>query len=127
MANPFKHVDSVSYSKEETMRDSDGELIPDSGYVAYLTNKGLSYHADSILHVNEVNMRANLSDDAQYRYYKESLRPRKRFGKWKKAKDLEDVELIQKYYGVSPIIARQYLKTLATEDVERIRGYYAGG
>jgi hypothetical protein len=116
-------IKSVSHKKNELILDADQPEHVEAQYVPYAINKVFSKHADSILHANEMNMYAHLTNDAQYRYYMNVLRPRNRY----KAKDLtssfkeEDLKLIQRHYNCNRTTARIYLKVLSSGDLEDIR------
>ena len=117
---PFDFIKSVSHSKNDLIRESDYPDQIEKQYNAYIVNRGFSYFEDTILHANEMNMRANLFNDAQYRYYLGVLRSRNRFSKWHKAEKNADLDAIQEVYSVNRTVAKMYLKTLSKEDLKRV-------
>lgn len=117
---PFDFIKSASHSKKDLIRESDYPEQIEKQYNAYIVNRGFSYFEDTILHANEMNMRAHLFNDAQYRYYLGVLRSRNRFSKWHKAEKNADLDAIQEVYSVNRTVAKMYLKTLSKEDLKRV-------
>lgn len=117
---PFDFIKSVSHSKKDLVKESDYPEQIEKQYNAYIVNRGFSYFEDTILHANEMNMRAHLFNDAQYRYYLGVLRSRNRFSKWHKAEKNVDLDAIQEVYSVNRTVAKMYLKTLSEEDLKRV-------
>jgi Bacteriophage clamp loader A subunit len=117
---PFDFIKSVSHSKKDLIRDSEYPEQIEKQYNAYIVNRGFSYFEDTILHANEMNMRAHLFNDAQYRYYLGVLRSRNRFSKWHKAEKNTDLDAIQEVYAVNRTVAKMYLKTLSKDDLKRV-------
>jgi NACalpha-BTF3-like transcription factor len=104
--------------------DSDGKNVnsPDSAYVSFMINRGLSFFQDTILYANEMNKHAHLPSKMQYDFYRHALRPRKRFSKWaKKSDDSEDVKLIMKRYSYSADKARDALKLYDKDALDGLR------
>ena len=117
---PFYFIKSVSHSKKYLIRESEYPEQIEKQYNAYIVNRGFSYFEDTILHANEMNMRAHLFNDAQYRYYLGVLRSRNRFSKWHKAEKNADLDAIQEVYSVNRTVAKMYLKTLSKDDLKRV-------
>jgi len=120
MSNPFTYVDSVSYSKKNLMRGSENDELSEKGYKPYLTNRSLSYHQDSILYANEMNMRPQLDNKQQYEYLLNTLRKRKRFAKWKKQEPDASVEMIMEYFGYGRAKAEQAMRVLTDDQLTMI-------
>lgn len=121
MANPFDFVASVSDTKIDLLKQ---EGYREEDYVPYLTNKALSYHPDSILYANDMNMFANLPKVAQYSYFINSLRPRKRFSKWAKPVESELLNAVQDILKMNIKDAADVLTILSEEQKEQIRQAY---
>lgn len=90
-------------------------------YVPFMVNRGLSWFSDTVLLANEMNQRASIPIKAQYNFLRLSIRPRKRFSKWLKNEESEDLELIKRAYGYSSEKARQVLSLFSTSDLEALR------
>jgi len=102
------------------MRGTANDELAEKGYKPYLTNRSLSYHQDSILYANEMNMRPHLDNKLQYELLLNSLRKRKRFSKWKKQDPDASVEMIMEYFGYGRSKAEQALRVLTDEQLTMI-------
>jgi hypothetical protein len=117
---PFVYVESVSSTKKNLMRGSANDELAEKGYDAFKTNRSLSYHHDSILYANEMNMRSHLNNKPQYEYLLNSLRKRKRFAKWAKQSPDASVEMIMEYYGYGRSKAEETLRVLTDKQLAMI-------
>jgi hypothetical protein len=115
--NPFDYVNSISYNKKDIMKDEYDE----KQYPAFLVNKALSLYPDTIFYANEMNMRPGNDNRLAYDYYLNSIRPRKRFSKWFKRQDNENVEIVMEYYKVDYRLATEYLSILSKEQVGELK------
>jgi hypothetical protein len=120
MSNPFTYVDSVSLTKKNMMRGTENDELAEKGYKPYLTNRSLSYHQDSILYANEMNLRPQLDNKQQYEYLLNTLRKRKRFAKWKKVEPDAAVEMIMEYFGYDRAKAEQAMRVLTDDQLTMI-------
>ena len=57
---PFDYINSINYTKENLMRNSDNDELAESGYVPFITNKTLSYFTDTLFYSNEINQYLSL-------------------------------------------------------------------
>lgn len=112
--NPFDFVKSIN-SNNYIMEDS-----KESSYNPWLTNKAFSYHKDTILYANEINMHSNASKKMQYDYLFYSIKPAKRFSKWVKM-EMEDIDAIATFYNLSKKEAKQALNFIPAETLEMVR------
>jgi hypothetical protein len=113
---PFDFVNSVSHNKKDLFKEDALE----SEYVPFVVNKSLSYFADTVLYANEMN-RANVDNKLQYYYLLNSIRPAKRFAKWVKRENIEDVAAVKEFYGYSTEKATQALSILTSENLHYIK------
>jgi len=120
MSNPFVYVDSVSYSKKNLMRGTANDELAEKGYKPFLTNRSLSYHQDSILFANEMNIRPTAENKWQYEYLLNTLRKRKRYSKWKKQDPDAAVEMIMEYFGYGRSKAEDALRVLTDDQLAMI-------
>ena len=118
---PFDYVNDINFKKKNLMRDSDNDKLAESGYIPYITNKSLSYFPDTLFLSNDMNANHHLDNLLQYEYLLNTIRPKKRFAKWVKSEDKDDLEIVKMYYGYSNKKAEQALKILSSEVIERIR------
>ena len=70
---------------------------------------------------NEMNKHPNLSKKLQYDFFLNSLRKRKRYSPWLRKEQIENLELVKKYYGYSNEKAKQVLHILTREQLSFIR------
>lgn len=117
---PFEFIKSASETKVNLIADSDNPEYTEKQYNAFMVNKGFSYFPDTILHANEMNRLYEIPNNAQYVYYMDVLRKRKRFSKWNKLSKNVDLDVIQEYYQCNRNVAKQYLKILTPENLETI-------
>ena len=110
--NPFDYVKSITYTKQDIMND-----LNESEYESYLINRALSYHQDCLLYANEMNRRFELSNRLQYHYLLNTIRKRKRFAKWSKPQEIDDLKIVMDYYSVSREKAEEYLKLLGNNKI----------
>ena len=94
------------------MKNTANDELAEKGYAPFLTNKSLSYFTDTILYANEMNRYHFLDKKLQYEFYLNSLRKKKRFAKWAKADDNDEVMMVQEYFKFSPQKAKAALKVL---------------
>jgi hypothetical protein len=99
----------------------DWDQIEEKDYVSFMINRALSYHHDTIMLANEMNMRYNIPKEWQYDFYRIAITPKKkRFSKWAKADDDKNIELISRAYQVSRRKAISMLSLLSPEDLNNI-------
>jgi len=87
----------------------------------FIVNKCLAPFPDTIMLVNEINQRHHLDKKLQFDFLLNSIRPRKRFTKWAKAKKIKDIEYVKEYYGYSNEKAKSALDILDDEQLETIK------
>lgn len=111
-------LNSINYTKKNLL-EGNPELV--KSYPAYVINKCLSAHIDSILYANAMNEYYTLDLDMQYSFFLNSLRKGKRFSPWIKKENIEDLECISEYYNYSLEKASQVLKILTKEQISYIK------
>lgn len=101
---------------------------PDKDYNAFIINRGLSYFMDTVLYANAMNERAHLPEKMQYDFYRNAIRPRKRFSKWlKKIEDSEYIQLIMDEYDYSINKARDVFPLFSIARLEELKSKHALG
>ena len=111
-------LNSININKNNLI-DEDSDL--EKQYPAYIINRCMSGHIDAILLANEMNKRPNLPKKLQYDFFLNSLRKRKRFSPWLRKDQIENLELVKRYYGYSNEKAKQVLNILTREQLSFIR------
>ena len=76
---------------------------------------------DAVLYANEMNIYNSLDKRLQYDFLLNILRSRKRFSPWIKKEELDNLELIKKYYHYSEEKAKQVLSLLTEDQLKFIR------
>src|SRR5262245_7140940 len=103
----FDYVKSVMSIKNNMMRGTENDELAEKGYVPFLTNRALSFHADTVLHANEMNRRGHADNLLQYEYLLNSVRAMNRGFSWPKRKEDESIETIRKAYKCTVVRARE--------------------
>ena len=122
MTEPFAFINAINYSKEDLIVDEQSE----KEYVPFLANRSLSYFPDAILYANEINMNHHLDNKLQFDYLLNSIRQRKRYGKWHKTVPDEKVNLLMEYFKCNKIRAVEAAKILTDAQVEQIQEIMQG-
>jgi hypothetical protein len=120
-ANPFDYINSISQNKENLMRGTYNDELAEREYKPFLTNKSLSYHQDTILISNMMNMNAQLDNKLQYEFLLNIVRPKKRYSKWLKSEVENNVSIISEYYDVPINVAKQYAMVLSNEQIDYLK------
>ena len=113
---PFDLINSITYKKDIVMNNSN-----EGSYNPFITNRSLSQFIDCILLANEMNQRHHIDNKLQYDYLINRIRPRKRFKKWDKKQDNENIQLIKDYYSCNNDKARVTLSLLSEQHLDIIR------
>lgn len=115
--SPFDFINNICQSKDDLIIDSDSE----KQYNPYLINRGLSFGADTIIYANEMNSRPHIEKKLQYDFLRTAMPKKKRYNKWIKADNDENIELVSEYYGYSMERAKEALSLLNDDNLEYIR------
>ncbi len=118
---PFDYINSINFTKKNLMKGSENDELAEKGYVPYITNKTLSYFTDTLLYANEMNRYHFLDNRLQYEFYLNSIRKKKRFAKWAKADDNDDLSMISEFYQISLSKAKEAIKILSPEQIKIIK------
>tara|TARA_R100000700_G_C3129723_1_gene115415 strand:- start:402 stop:803 length:402 start_codon:yes stop_codon:yes gene_type:complete len=120
------YLNAINHTKEPLM---DGEdEIWEKKYPPFVINKCLHAFQDTILFVNEINQLPNLDNKLQFDFFLNTLRARKRYTPWLKAKKLENLDCIKEYYGYNNEKAKTALDILDDEQISAIKQkLYKGG
>ena len=111
-------LNSINTNKNNLI-DEDIDL--EKKYPSYIVNRCLSGHIDAVMFANEMNKHPNLAKKLQYDFFLNSLRKRKRYSPWLRKEQIENLELVKKYYGYSNEKAKQVLHILTREQLSFIR------
>jgi hypothetical protein len=113
------YLKSINETKENLM-DSDDPMW-EKKYSPYIINKCLAPFNDTIMLVNEMNMRHHLDTKLQYDFLLNTIRSKKRYAPWVKADKLKDLEYVKEYFGYSNAKAKAALQILDNEQITTIK------
>ena len=119
--NPFDFVNDINFGKKDIMTDSDNPELAEKTYNPFLTNRALSYFPDTIQFANMMNKNSHIDHMLQYSFLLNIIRKRKRFSKWFKKNDDDVLEMVIEYYGYSVNKAKEALKILTDDQLEKIK------
>ena len=117
----FELIDTASFTK---VRVAPEELTE---YVPYIANRHFSYFKDTFPSALKMNKHPLVPKEVQFYYYLNILPSRKRFYKWPKKQNSEDVNLIANFYKINLEEAKTYLTLMTEEQVEQIKRYMNKG
>jgi hypothetical protein len=124
MSNPFDYVNSINITKKDIMHDD----ISEKAYPAFMVNRALSYFNDTVLYANEMNVHHTIDSKLQYCFHINIIKKKKRFSKWLKPQEVNNLELIKEYYGYSNEKAKSVLPLFNDEQIELLKQrIYKGG
>ena len=113
------YLKAINYTKEPLLDTEDEQW--EKKYAPFIINKCLAPFPDTVLLVNEINQLHYLDKKLQFDFLINSLRPRKRFTPWMKAKKLENLEYVKEYYGYNNEKAKVALDILNDEQISAIK------
>ena len=113
------YINAINYTKEPLLDNEDEEWT--KKYPPFIVNKCLAPFPDTILLVNEINQLHHLDKKLQFDFLLNSLRTRKRYAPWLKAKKLKNLEYVKEYYGYNNEKAKLALDLLNDEQISAIK------
>tara|TARA_Y100000114_G_scaffold60689_1_gene55687 strand:- start:359 stop:748 length:390 start_codon:yes stop_codon:yes gene_type:complete len=119
--NPFDFVTDINLGKKDIITNSENPELAERTYNPFLTNRALSYFPDTVQYANLMNMYSDLDNIMQYSFLLNIVRKRKRFSKWHKTTDDEDLQAVIDYYGYSVKKAKEALNILGDEQLVTIK------
>ena len=120
------YLNAINYTKESLLDSEDEQW--EKKYYPFIVNKCVAPFPDTVMLVNEINQLPHLDKRLQFDFLINSLRPRKRFTPWLKAKKLKNLEYVKEYYGYNNEKAKEALDILNDEQISYIkRKLYKGG
>lgn len=116
MSTIWDYVNAINMSKEDLMTDDQQERE----YTPFVVNRSLSYFADTVLPANEMNI-TKVDNKLAFHYLINTVRPRKRFSKWAKKTEDNDLLLVMEYYGYNNRKAEDALRILTPDQIEQVK------
>ncbi len=121
-----EYLNAINFTKKDLMKSED-ELWRKK-YPAFIVNKVLSAFSDTIMFVNEMNRNHFLDKDMQFQFLLNSIRTKKRYRPFLRAKKLKEIECVKEYYGYSNDKAKSALDILSKDEIKLIKEkLYKGG
>ena len=122
--NPFDYLNAINMTKKDVMVDD----IAEKDYNSFMVNRGLSYFADTVLYANEMNRNHHIDGRLQFDFFINIIRKKKRFSKWFKSTEDENISILKEYYGYSNEKAKSVLSLLSINQIEDLKQrIYKGG
>ena len=116
--SPFDFINAISSTKKNLLTD-DPSL--EKEYNPFLANRGLSYFTDTIMHANKMNFNHHLDKKLQFDYLINNIRAAKRFSKWAKKVEINDLEVVKTYYSYNDRNAKIALSLLSADQLKTIK------
>ena len=113
------YLNAINHTKETLLDTEDEEW--EKKYPPFIVNKCVYPFQDTIMLVNEINQLPHLDKKLQFDFLINSIRSRKRYTPWLKAKKIEDLQYVKEYYGYSNEKAKQALDILSDEQIATIK------
>ena len=113
------YLKAINQTKEPLLDTEDDQW--EKKYPPFIINKCIAPFPDTVMLVNEINQLHHLDKKLQFDFLINSLRPRKRYTPWMKAKKLENLEYVKEYYGYNNEKARNALDILNDEQISAIK------
>jgi hypothetical protein len=117
MAKLGDFLTAINLNKKNLMEE---DSLTEKEYPPFVINRSLSYFQDTVLYANEMNLRGHLDNRLQNDYFLNSVRKNKRFSRWLKPEQDNDVDLIKEYYSCSEVKARELLGVLTGDQLSLI-------
>ena len=114
--SPFDFANSINFTKENLIVDEATE----KEYNPFIVNRAMGFAADTVIPANEMNARPHIDNKMQYDFLCAVVRKSKRYSKWIKSEE-ENLDAVQEYFGYSFNKAKEALRILSAEDIEKIK------
>ena len=113
------YLNAINHTKENLMDTEDEQW--EKKYPAFIVNKCLAPFQDTLMLVNEINQLHHIDKKMQFDFLLNSLRPRKRFTPWLKAKKLKNLKYVKEFYGYNNEKAKIALDIINDEQISAIK------
>ena len=112
-------LNAINHTKERLLDSEDEQW--EKKYAPFIVNKCVAPFPDTLMLVNEINQLHHLDKKLQFDFLLNSLRTRKRYTPWMKAKKLKNLEYVKEYYGYNNEKAKIALDILSDEQISAIK------
>ena len=119
MSDLFKEIiPSILQTKQYALLTEQDE----KSYSPFMVNRALSYHRDTALLANQMNLYPSTDKKLQYDFLLNIVRASKRpYSKWYKKAKSSDLETVKEYYGYSDSKAVEALKVLSEDQITAMK------
>jgi hypothetical protein len=119
MADLFKEIiPSILQTKQYALLTEQDE----KSYSPFMVNRALSYHRDTALLANQMNLYPTTDKKLQYDFLLNIVRASKRpYSKWYKKAKSSDLDTVKEYYGYSDSKAVEALKVLSEDQIAAMK------
>lgn len=107
--------------KTEHLLDGNPFAEPEYAKHMFLVNRAFSFSIDCLEHAINMNNVSDIDAKMHYDYYFYAVERRKRWDKWVKPKELNNLDVVKEYYSCSSKKAKEYLRILNDEQLKHIR------
>jgi len=115
--NPFEYIKSINDTKKDIMVDD----VAEKGYNLFIINRNFSFFNDTVLYANEMNRFHHLDHRLQFDFFINIIKKKKRWSKWIKPQDINNLELIKQHYGYSNDKAKSVLELFNNAQIEELK------
>lgn len=121
--SPYDWTNNISGSKEDIWTEEDSGT-----YCKYVITHALSCYYDCAMLASVMDQYPDIPEKMHYDFLRLSVSPKKkRFAKWHKPEKDEAVEFLGEWFGISRSKARQFLKLISGEDLQKLQNSYDTG
>ena len=113
------YLNAINHTKERLLDSEDEQW--EKKYAPFIVNKCVAPFPDTLMLVNEINQLHHLDKKLQFDFLLNSLRTRKRYTPWMKAKKLKNLEYVKEFYGYNNEKAKIALDILNDEQISAIK------
>lgn len=103
------------------MTGTENDSLAEKEYSPFLTNRTLSYFPDTLMVSNLMNISSHLDHKLQYSFLLNIVKPKKRFTKWVKKQQDDDVEMVMEFSGYNRKKAQQACQLLSPVQLQEIK------
>lgn len=114
----FDYLNDISTNKNYIFDPNDAN----KNYSAFMINRGLAQHIDTILLANEANKRS-FSKLMHHDFLFYSVDSKKRYGKWAKADttDFDLLDYLKEKYVINHSVAIEYMAILDKKELKELK------
>jgi len=122
-------LEAINYSKIDMLREHPGDNTIEKMYNPYIIQRALLFSGDMVAigAVARINAVPGVTKRQHFDYLRFKLPAKKRFGKWDKPEDSDDVDFLCEVYKISVVKAREYLALLTKENLVELREMFVQG